>query len=204
MHPYEIVEAFEDRVAEYAGAGYGVAVNSCTSAIMLAASLRFSQGSRRTAILPARTYVGVPQAIMAAGGAVEFVDFEWSGQYGIGRLGIVDGARRFKRHMYSRGTLHCLSFHWHKHLPIGRGGMILTDDKAEAKKLRKMRYDGRTPGVHPKDDDIIAPAWHVYMIPEDAARGLMLMGNIKDDNEDIPWDDYPDCSKMKAFQRGVV
>jgi len=195
MSPYEIVEAFEAEVAEYAGARYGVAVNSCTSAIMLASSLRFCQGYTREAFLPSRTYVGVPQAIIAAGGRVVFIDFEWSGQYGIEPLRIVDGARRFRRGMYVGGTLHCLSFHWGKHLKVGRGGMILTDNESEANLLRKMRYDGRTPGVHPRDDSFIAPAWHVYMIPEDAARGLMLMDHMPDDNEDIPWDDYPDLSE---------
>ena len=203
MRPYEIVEAFEEEVARYAGARYGVAVNSCTSAIMLSASLRFSQGHSREAILPARTYVGVPQAIIVAGGRVSFVDYGWSGAYDIDPLGIVDSARRFRSGMYEHGTLHCLSFHWGKHLKVGRGGMILTDSAAEAFLLRKMRYDGRTPGVHPKDDAIIAPAWHVYMIPEDAARGLMLMAHMHDDNPDIPWDDYPDCSQIEAFKEGV-
>ena len=203
MRPYEIVEALEDEVAGYAGARYGVAVNSCTSAIMLSASLRFSQGYSKGAILPARTYVGVPQAIIAAGGRVIFMESLWSGAYCIDPLAIVDSARRFRAGMYEHGTLYCLSFHWGKHLKIGRGGMILTDSSAEAELLRKIRYDGRTPGVHPKDDSFISPAWHVYMIPEDAARGLMLMAHMPEDNPDIPWDDYPDCSKIDAFKGGV-
>lgn len=200
MHPYEIVEAFEQRVADYAGARFGVAVNSCTSAIMLSARLRIDQGMSGHAWLPSRTYVGVPQAIIAVGGVVYFTDFDWSGQYGIVPLQIIDGARRFRRGMYVPGTLHCLSFHWGKHLKIGRGGMILTDQEAEAELLRKMRYDGRTPGVHPKDDAFITPAWHVYMIPEDAARGLMLMQYMPDENDDLPWDDYPDLSLVEAFR----
>lgn len=203
MKPYEIVSAFEQEVAEYAGARYGVGVNSCTSAIMLSAALRFAQGHSREAWLPCRTYVGVPQAIIAAGGECKFIDFPWSGQYDIVPLQIVDGARRFNRGMYEHDTLHCLSFHWGKHLKIGRGGMILTNNKAESDLLRKMRYDGRTPGVSPGDDTLIAPAWHVYMIPEDAARGLMLMAYMGDHNEDIPWDDYPDCSAIAAFKEGV-
>jgi hypothetical protein len=146
--------------------------------------------------LPSRTYVGVPQAVIAAGGAVRFQDYQWSGQYAIVPLGIVDGARRFRRDIYARDTLHCLSFHWGKHLPVGRGGMILTDSVAERDILRKMRYDGRTPGVSPADDKITVPGWHVYMIPEDAARGLMLMNYAQDFYHDLPWDDYPDCEKI--------
>jgi len=199
MNPYDIVEEFERQVAEYAGANYGVAVNSCTSAIMLCAALRFGQGYIKRCHLPKYTYVGVPQAIIAAGGEVEFHDFHWSGGYWIDPIGVFDGARRFRREMYL-GGLHCLSFHWLKHLPVGRGGMILTDNYEEVKVLRKMRYDGRTPGVHPKDDTFLTPAWHVYMIPEDAARGLMLMGGVKDDYRDLDWDDYPDLSKVEAFK----
>ena len=56
-------------------------------------------------------------------------------------LPIVDSATRFTKNMYINKTLTCLSFHHRKHLPIGRGGMILTDSK----KLMwlKARYDGR-------------------------------------------------------------
>jgi dTDP-4-amino-4,6-dideoxygalactose transaminase len=45
--------------------------------------------------------------------------------------------------MYEPGTLHTLSFHRRKHLAIGRGGMILTDDAEAAKWLRLARYDTR-------------------------------------------------------------
>jgi len=192
MRPYEVVEAFESLVADYCGAEFGVAVNSCTSALMLSAALRYTQFNHKpVALLPERTYVGVPQAIASAGGSFAFADMPWVGAYGIDPLGIIDSARRFRRGMYE-GGLRCLSFHWGKHLKIGRGGMILTDDRNEALALRRMRYDGRTPGVHPKDDaPFVTPAWHVYMIPEDAARGLMLMESMGDDNEDIPADDYP-------------
>ena len=36
---------------------------------------------------------------------------------------------RMKRNIYKNDTFHCLSFHIRKHIPIGKGGMILTDDK---------------------------------------------------------------------------
>jgi dTDP-4-amino-4,6-dideoxygalactose transaminase len=201
--PYEVVDAFEQSVSDYAGAKYGVAVNSCTSAIMLSARLRFSQGYERVAHLPALTYVGVPQAILAAGGRCEFTHYYWSGGYWIHRLHIYDGARRFRRGMYDHG-LHCLSFHWGKHLPVGRGGMILTDDREEYLVLRKMRHDGRTPGVPPKEDRFCVPAWHVNMLPSEAARGLMLMQWVKDEYDDLPWDGYTDLSKIEMFRRKVL
>ena len=199
MNPYSIVEAFEEKVAEYAGASYGVAVNSCTSALMLSCRLRFDQGHDFKVSIPRFTYVGVPQAILAAGGYCEFRDEMWDGGYWLDLLSVFDGARRFHRGMFS-GGLHCLSFHWLKHLPIGRGGMILTDSPGEAQALRKMRFDGRSGGVAPKDDTFTF-GWHVYMIPEDAARGLMLMGGVKDNYPDLPWDGYADLSKTKWFTR---
>lgn len=212
MQPYEIVKAFEREVARYAGAAYGVAVNSCTSAIMLSVRYAFMQGGCDGRVwLPKYTYVGVPQAVLAAGGTCRFRNYEWQGAYEIfphrvvDSLGvrIIDSARRFYRDMYVPTTLHCLSFHWAKHLPVGRGGMILTDDKQAADTLRRMRYDGRAPGVPPAKDDFTVPGWHCYMIPEDAARGLMLMQSVKDFYEDIPWDGYPDLSQFPMFQEGA-
>lgn len=203
MSPYEVVDAFEQRVADYAGAKYGVAVNSCTSAIMLSAKLRFDQGYLRVAHLPSKTYVGVANAIRAAGGRCEFTAYPWEGGYFIHRLDIFDGARRFHRGMYA-GGLHCLSFHWAKLLPVGQGGMILTDSITERDILRKMRYDGRTAGVPPAQDTFTF-GWHVYMIPETASHGLMLMMYAKDDYPDLAWDpppnDYADLSKIPELSR---
>ena len=36
MNPYQAVKDFEQTIAEYAGAKYGVAVESCTAALFLA------------------------------------------------------------------------------------------------------------------------------------------------------------------------
>ena len=204
MNAYEIVDAFEETVAEYAGARYGVAVNSCTSALMLSCRLRLRTGfyillSDNRVSVPRFTYVGVAQAIKEAGGYCEFTNAQWVGGYWLSPLAIFDGARRFSRGMYSHG-LHCLSFHAYKHINIGRGGMILTDDIEERDHLRKMRHDGRTPGVAPKDD-IFTPGWHVGLTPEEAARGLMLMANAKDRYEDLPWDEYADLSKTEWFTK---
>lgn len=198
-NPYAIVEEFEEVIADYAGAKFGVATNSCTSALMISAALRKRQQYAHHAYLPKFTYVGVPQAFMAAGFVVHFQDMDWHGEYEIPPLNIVDSARRFRRDMY-HGGLHCLSFHWGKHLKIGQGGMVLTDSGEEAIILRKLRYDGRTPGRNPKVDRHIAPAWHVPMLPSQAAHGLMLMQYMADDNPDLPWDDYADCSQIEAFK----
>jgi dTDP-4-amino-4,6-dideoxygalactose transaminase len=206
MKPYDIVDAFEKRVAEYAGAKYGVAVNSCTNALLLSLLYRFWQGYGRTVLLPKHTYVGVAQSVINAGGKCVFHDYEWEGVYSLFckkgeefvTLDIFDSARRFRRYMY-KGGLWCLSFHWYKHLPIGRGGMILTDNKQTQETLQQMRYDGRRLGEHGN----YTRGYHCTMVPEDAARGLMLMNSAVDYYDDLPADGYDDLSQYDLFKGDV-
>ena len=196
MHPYDIVAELEKRVAEYAGAPYAVAVDSCTNALLLC----MKYIDCKVVELPCRTYVGVAYAAKNSGAKCTFRDYTWHGAYKIGGTNIIDSARRFRRDMYIPGTLYCLSAHWGKHLKIGRGGFILTDDPEAARVLRIMRFDGRTALVPPDKDIFIYDGFHCYMLPEEAARGLMLMDYMPDDNPDLPWDDYPDLSKFEVFK----
>jgi len=193
VQPYEIVDALEKVVAEYGGSKYAVAVDSCSNALLLAARYRFLTGSPTTVSIPKRTYVGVAQAILNAGGQLTFRDEMWQGAYELRGIDVIDSARRFTRGMYVPGTLYCLSAHWGKHLKIGRGGFILTDDFRAYDMLKRMRYDGRQAGVRPIDDKFIR-GYHCYQLPEESARGLMLMSYMPDINADIPWDDYSDLS----------
>ena len=200
MSPYKIVEEFEKRVAEYAGAAYAVAVNSCTNALFLSFVLRKMQWAMNKVVLPKYTYVGVAYAALNAGLLCEFKDIEWRGAYRI-KPGIIDAARRFYRGMYEPGMLYCVSFHETKILNIGDGGMILTDDEDDMKVLKQMRFDGRTPGNSVFDDDFNLPGYHCHMKPDVAARGLMLMSGVEDYNEDLP-ETYPDLSQYPIFQEG--
>lgn len=93
MKPYDIVDAFEKRVAEYTGAKYGVAVNSCTNALFLCCLYV----KVKEVVLPSHTYVGVAQSIINAGGKVKFKDFAWKGWYQLQPYPIIDSARRFYR-----------------------------------------------------------------------------------------------------------
>ena len=134
--------------------------------------------------------ISVPCTIEHAGCEVEFEDIEWSGIYQLKPYPIYDGAVRMKRNMYKNDTFHCLSFHIRKHIPIGKGGMILTDDKKAYDWFKTVRYIGRTvdkDGINYllyKDDPISSKGWNMYMTPEQAARGLELIKYIKDDNPD--------------------
>jgi dTDP-4-amino-4,6-dideoxygalactose transaminase len=199
LEPYEIVAELEKRVAKYAGAPHAVAVDSCTNALLLCLKWHFWNYGASEVILPKRTYVGVAYSVINAGGWCRFIDEDWKGAYRIGNTNIVDSARRFTKDMYDPNTLYCLSAHWGKHLKIGRGGFILTDRSDIALILKAMRFDGRTANIPPATDNFIFPSAHCYMLPEEAARGLMLMNYMPEVNEDLPWDNYPDLSKFEIF-----
>ena len=202
FNPYDIVAALENKVAEYSGAPYAVAVDSCTNALLIALRYHRMINSGDTVILPKKTYVGVAYAALNAGYKIEFEDNQWQGAYTIGNTNIIDSARRFTKNMYVPGSFYCLSGHWGKTLKIGRGGFILTDNRLAANDLRRMRFDGRQAGVRPTDDNFTLPGYHCYMLPSEAAHGLMLMASMPDYNADIKWDDYTDLSQYPIFTEG--
>ena len=96
----------------------------------------------------------------------------------------------------------CISFQFRKHLALGRGGIILTDNKESALELKKMSYDGRLPDVPWREQNIETMGYHYYMTPETAELGLKKLPDaIK--NEPTQWtiNDWPDVSKMKIFNK---
>lgn len=196
---FDVVRNFEQAIADYSGAKYGVSVLSCSDAIFL--SCLYKKVGEVT--IPNRTYPSVPCGIIHAGGSVSFVDEKWSGIYELAPYNIIDGALRFKRGMYVPGSLHCLSFHLKKTLPIGRGGMILTDDKQAYDWLVKARFDGRTEGVPMTEDNFTILGWNMYMSPDQAARGLWLFDMIKDKDipdMDVEEQNYPDLSRFPIYE----
>lgn len=197
--PWTPVRKFEEAVAEWAGAKYGVAVESCSAAIFLSCLYR----EVKETWIPRRTYPSVPMGIIHAGGSVKFGDEPWQGVYELGPWEIFDGALRFRRNMY-QGGLHCLSFHAKKLLPIGRGGMILTDDNRAYEWLKLARFDGRTEGVPLDQDDFKVLGWNMMMTPPIAAYALQLFMLRKDlDLPDMVVESqgYPDLSKFAIFQK---
>lgn len=187
VDPYDIVEMFEQKVAKFAGAKFGIAVDCCSHGLFL--SLKYLNATGKVTI-PSGTYISVPMQIQHAGCQVEFEDIDWSGVYQLKPYPIYDGAVRWQQGMY-QGGLHSVSFQIKKRIPIGRGGMILTDDADAARWLRKARHDGRdlkTPYLY---DDFEFAGYHYYMTPEDAARGILLM--------DMTPGDYPDSGNQDSY-----
>lgn len=195
MNPYTIVNTFEEKVAEYAGSKYAVAVDSCTSALFL--SMKYIGVEGHEVSIPAFTYKSVADAICHAGGIVDFKDRLWNGVYWLHPFFIVDGAKRFRKGMYIKDTLHCLSFHGRKILNIGEGGMILTNSRDAYEWLKLARFNGR----HEKnyyEDTFAMVGWKANMSPEQAARGLTLMHFISDWNEDQS-EDYVDLRRYQQM-----
>jgi dTDP-4-amino-4,6-dideoxygalactose transaminase len=113
----------------------------------------------------------------------------------------MDAAVYWKQHGFHPGYFNCLSFQFKKHLNLGRGGMILTDDKEAAIALKKMSYDGRLPDIPWTTQDVDMLGYHYYMTPETAQLGL---DKLEDAKNTVPrtwtYRDYPKLSNMKVFQ----
>lgn len=181
-NPWDVVSIFESKVAEFSGSKYAVATDCCSHAIFLV--LKYLNKPQKLKI-PSRTYVSVPQQILHAGYEVEFADVAWSGIYRLSPLNVWDGAGRWARGMYVGGnSFQTLSFQIKKKLPIGRGGVILCDDPEAYEWFKRARYDGRDLSLNHADDRITIHGWHMYMTPEDAARGVILMDKILNDGVD--------------------
>jgi dTDP-4-amino-4,6-dideoxygalactose transaminase len=195
-NPYKIVKMFEEEIAHYTAAPYAVSVTSCTNALFLAC--KYLQVKEVT--IPNHTYLSVPQSIQQAGGTVKLEDIKWEGAYQLKPYPIYDAAKRLTSDMYVAGSFMCLSFHIKKHLKIGKGGMILTDDLKAVEWFKRARYEGRSE-VNYHEDTICEEGWNMYMTPDQACRGLMLMQNYPEHNDDLPEEpQYRDLLEFELFK----
>lgn len=195
--PRDAISLFERKVATFAGSKYAVAVDCCSHGIFLALKYVAAVGA---ITIPSRTYVSIPMQIKHAACVVEFEDIEWSGMYQLKPYPIWDSAVRWTSGMYA-GGLQVLSFQLKKRVPIGKGGMILTDDLNAYTWLKRASYDGRDLTTLYTSNKFDMIGWHYYMTPEDAARGLLLMDTIPAINEDSATDkSYTDLSNLEIFK----
>ena len=194
-NPYLIVKYFEEELSNYTGSKYAICVDSCTNAIFLCC--KYFKVNSTT--IPRRTYLSVPQAIINAGGNVILEQLKWKGQYQLKPYPIFDSALRLTSNMYKAGTFVCLSFHYKKHLSIGKGGAILTDNYEAYCWFKKMRYEGRSETSY-WDDTINEVGYNMYMTPYEAAIGLSLMQSINIVNEDLcEKDEYRNLDEFLTF-----
>tara|TARA_R110002096_G_scaffold380788_1_gene574691 strand:- start:256 stop:843 length:588 start_codon:yes stop_codon:yes gene_type:complete len=194
---FEIVTKFEKQIAEFFGSPYAVAVDCCTHGIELC--LRYTKSNDIT--IPARTYLSIPFLAHKLNLNWSWKEEEWKDYYRIGNTNIYDAAVLWKKDSYIPNTFMCLSFQFQKHLSLGRGGMILTDDEVAAKELKKMSYDGRESDIPWRDQNIKTMGYHYYMTPETAELGL---SKLIDAIDTVPrqWliEDWPDLRTMEIFK----
>ena len=199
-NPYEIVKMFEEEVAEYTGAPYAISVDSCTNAIFLCCKYL----NVREVTIPKKTYLSVPMAIIHSGSEVVFEDRDWSGVYKLEPYPIFDAAKRLTSDMYIPGSYMCLSFHIKKLLPLGKGGMILTDNKYAAEWFKRARYEGRSEKNY-HEDDIDMLGWNMYMTPQQASHGLALLQNYPEHMPDLDENKgYKDLTENTIFKDSKV
>lgn len=195
---YQIVDDFEQAIAEYAGSRFAISVDSCTNALLLCCDYF----KVKEVTIPHKTYVSVPQVIINAGGKVKFTHKSWKGKgmYQLKPYPIWDAALLCTSGMHKKDQFECLSLHWGKTFNLGQGGVILTDSKKAYEWFKKARWDARTAGVAPKDDEITFIGRHCPLAPKEAADALVRLHFLPKHNKPMTtYDDYPDLSKFKIF-----
>jgi dTDP-4-amino-4,6-dideoxygalactose transaminase len=183
-----------------------VAVDNQSNALFL--SLMYEKVNKIEISIPSRTYPSVPCEIIHAGAKVKFIPIEGTtlkGAYQLYPTKVWDSALRFTSNMYIPDTHMCISFTGpYKHFKLSKGGAILTDNLEAYYWFKRARYSGRRECSY-HDDYFDMLGWNFYMMPELAARGLLLMNQFynqdgsKKQNEDLELP-YPDLSKFKIYQ----
>ena len=128
------------------------------------------------------------------------------GAYRLFPSNVIDSALRFTTDMYVTGTHMCVSFTGpYKTLKLSKGGAILTDDYEAMLWFKRARFSGRRETSY-HDDHFDMIGWNFYMMPELAARGLLMMTQFYDlegrpkHNEDLELP-YPDLSKFDVYKQ---
>lgn len=204
---YKITEDFEKALADYTGAPYVVTVDNQSNGLFLAMMYEKVAGQEIT--IPSRTYPSVPCEIIHAGAKVKFSPVKGktiTGAYQLQPTNVWDSALRFTADMYQPGTHMCISFTGpYKHFKLSKGGAILTDNYEAYLWFKRARYSGRRECSY-HDDNFDMVGWNFYMMPELAARGMLLMNQFyntdgsKKHNEDLQLP-YPDLSKFEVYTK---
>lgn len=200
--PWDLVDGFEKLISNFCGSKYAVALDSCTNSLFL--SLYYKNIRQQNINIPSKTYLSVPQSILRSGNNPVFLDKNWTGIYQLGDTNIYDCAGRLRKNMYLNNSLMCLSFHLKKHIPIGKGGMILTDSKKAYEWMYLAVYEGRDRRVnHDSIDDLNTLGWNMYMTPEQASYGIELFEKYPKDEiiADVAYSEkYKDLKDFKIFK----
>ena len=194
---FEAINKFEKKIADFFGSTYAVAVDCCTHGLELCLCLN----EEKSIEVPKRTYISVPFLAKKLNIELFWKDEKWQDYYHIAE-NIIDAAVLWERDSYIKGKFMCISFQFRKHLSLGRGGIILTDNLNAAKELKKMSYDGRDPNVPWREQNISSIGYHYYMTPETAELGIKKLEKaILTPPKKWTINDWPDLTQMKIFKK---
>jgi len=195
---FKVIADFEKAVAKFFGAPHAVAVDCCTHGLELC--LRLKEEKKIT--VPKHTYLSVPMLAEKLDLDIEWVDDKWQDYYYLTES-IVDAAVYWKANSYIPSTYMCVSFQFRKHLSLGRGGIILFDNKKDFDTLKRMSYDGRSPDVSWSKQNIKTIGYHYYMTPETAELGLQkLPSAIETKPKQWVYTDWVDLTTLDVFKQG--
>ena len=197
---FETVTNFEKKIAEFFGSPFAVAVDSCTHGIELC--LRYN--NVKSINVPKQTYISIPFLAKKLNLGLEWRTQNWKDFYYIS-YSVIDAAVLWRPNSYIPKTFMSISFQYQKHLSLGRGGMILTDNQEAATKLKKMSYDGRLPNIPWKEQNIDMVGYHYYMTPEIAEEGLIKLPTaILNKPKEWTINDWPDLTKLEIFRKNDI
>jgi hypothetical protein len=193
---FEAVTQLEEKLATFFGAPYAICLDSCTHGIELCLRLKKAKYIE----CPKHTYLSVPFLANKLNIELRWKDIVWQNYYYV-TDDIIDAAVLWRKDSYIPRTFMSISFQYQKHLNLGRGGVILTDNKEAAIQLKKMSYDGRLPNIPWREQNIETFGYHYYMTPETAKLGLDIFED-RVNTEPRQWvmSDWPDLTQMKVFQ----
>ena len=193
---FNTITEFEQKIADFFGAKHAVAVDSCTHGIEI--SLRYTNAKYINC--PKRTYLSIPFLAKKLNIQLNWKDENWKGYYYL-TDNVIDAAVLWEKNSYVFNTFMSISFQYQKHLSLGRGGVILTDNSEAAYILKKMSYDGRLPNIPWRDQNINCIGYHYYMTPETAKLGMeKLETAIKTEPRKWVTNDWPDLTQMEIFK----
>jgi dTDP-4-amino-4,6-dideoxygalactose transaminase len=219
------VKEFEDKIAEYLGVKYAIAVTNCTSALHLSLlSIGIKKGDE--VLVADFTFPATGHVVLYCGAKPVFVDTDLK-TYNINpesieekisdktkaiipvhtfgqpaemgtiveiaekfNLKVIEdaacalGAKYKNQYAGTIGDIGCFSFHARKGITTGEGGMVVTDNKILAEKIRNLSVFGMTSAWdREKSDKFIIPeftevGYNYKMSDIIAAVGVAQLGKL--------------------------
>lgn len=176
----DIVERFEETIADYVGAKYACSINSATNAIFLS-----MLNKNVTVDLPSMIPPVVANALVTSGNKINFVDnVEWVGDsyvlHQFDDYKIVDSAQKLEENQFEKECnpedLMFFSFYPTKPLGGSDGGMIVTDDYEKYRWFKSAVLNGMSYANNNWERKISFPGYKMYM---NSIQAQICLNNFK-------------------------